>query len=80
MSSFQFKFNAFGLFQTQRAPLQRGRALDKWEHQRVLWDDIKRRMSLASGKNAGDLAMERCDEYRKKLEALSHLDMAGAEP
>ena len=53
-----------------------GRALDKWEHQRVIWEDVKKRLSLASGKNVGDLAMERCDEYRKKLEALAHLDMA----
>ena len=52
------------------------RALAKWEEQRQIWDDVKRKMSLASGKAIGDLAMERCDEYRKKLEALTHLDMA----
>jgi hypothetical protein len=52
------------------------RALAKWDNQRILWEDIKRQMSLASGKAVGDLAMERCDEFRKKLEALSHLDMA----
>jgi len=46
------------------------------EDQVAVWDQVKDRLSRASSKPIGDLAMERCDEYRKKLEALSHLEMA----
>ena len=46
------------------------------EDQKALWHDVKARLALKSDKPIGDLAMERCDAYRRRLEALSHLDMA----
>ena len=52
------------------------RALDKWEAQRERWEALKRAHALRFDKRPGDLAMERLDEHRRKMEILSHLDMA----
>ena len=52
------------------------RALDAWELRREKWEETKRRIALRHDKRPGDLAMERCDEHRRKMEIMSHLDMA----
>ena len=53
-----------------------GNALAKWEAQKREWERIKRERAIAFDKRPGDLVMERCDEHRRKLEILGHLDMA----
>ena len=53
-----------------------GNALAKWEAQKREWERIKRERAIAFNKRPGDLVMERCDEHRRKLEILGHLDMA----
>ena len=52
------------------------RALDKWEAQRETWEALKHARAIQFDKRPGDLAMERCDEHRRKMEILNHLDMA----
>jgi len=52
------------------------RALDRWEAQRERWEALKRAHALRFDKRPGDLAMERLDEHRRKMEIFSHLDMA----
>jgi hypothetical protein len=52
------------------------RALDAWEARRERWDALKRALAIRHDKRPGDLAMERCDEHRRKMEILTHLDMA----
>ena len=53
-----------------------GNALSKWESQKREWERIKQERAIAFDKRPGDLVMERCDEHRRKLEILSHLNMA----
>ena len=53
-----------------------GNALTKWEAQKREWERIKQERAIAFDKRPGDLVMERCDEHRRKLEILSHLNMA----
>lgn len=52
------------------------RALDAWEARRERWDALKNALAIRHDKRPGDLAMERCDEHRRKMEILTHLDMA----
>ena len=52
------------------------RALDAWEAQREKWEALKQTSAIRFDKRPGDLAMERCDEHRRKMEILNHLDMA----
>ena len=52
------------------------RALDAWEARRERWDALKHALAIRHDKRPGDLAMERCDEHRRKMEILTHLDMA----
>ena len=44
------------------------RALDRWEAQRERWEALKRAHALRFDKRPGDLAMERLDEHRRKME------------
>ena len=53
-----------------------GNALSKWEAQKREWERVKQERAIAFDKRPGDLVMERCDEHRRKLEILSHLNMA----
>lgn len=53
-----------------------GNALAKWDAQKREWERVKRERAIAFNKRPGDLVMERCDEHRRKLEILGHLDMA----
>jgi hypothetical protein len=52
------------------------RALDKWDAQRETWEALKQQQSIKFDKRPGDLAMERLDEHRRKIEVMQHLEMA----
>jgi hypothetical protein len=50
--------------------------LNQWERQRESWEKLMRAHAAAHGKSVGDIAMARCDEWRRKNEVFAHLDMA----
>ena len=51
-------------------------ALNQWERRRESWEKLMRAHAAAHGKSVGDIAMARCDEWRRKNEVFAHLDMA----
>lgn len=52
------------------------RVLDKWDAQNEQWEALKQKQAIKFDKRPGDLAMERLDEHRKKVEIMQHLEMA----